>query len=229
MKDKQAKKISMYQKVLSTMDRHLAVWKQVPELSRTHDRFVRNFKKLSDLKEEAEKPLRPVRDQHEKKRADLMKLVVSTLGVIRLYAKDTKDTKLQKRTRFKAATLEKTSDRELLRLAGVIMEAGSGKGLKDYGITPEVVRVMDRAAADFSAAAGTLCKELKSRARCKEEIKKIMARNDKLLKTRMDRFMELFGEQNVKFYNDYQLARKCKAGKKADPGDALSGSSLASV
>ena len=213
MKDKQSGKFSMYQSVLATMDKNLAVWKQVPELSRTHDRFVRNFKKLSDLKEEAEKPLRPLKDQHEKKRADLMKLVISTLGVTRLYAKDTKNARLQKRTGFKADTLEKTSDRELLRLAGVITETGSGTGMKAYGITPEVVRVLDRAATDFSSAVKTLGKELKNRDRSREEIKKIMARNDKLLKTRMDRFMSLFAEQHADFYQDYQSARKGKTSK----------------
>lgn len=216
MKKKHARKLAMYENVMAVMDKHLTAWKRVRELSKANDMFVRNYKKLTDLKTAAEKPVHQLADQLADRRAVLTRAITRVIGVISLYAADTKNKPLRKRTSISGREIEKLSNKQLRGLANLIAsetaragEEGAGleTNLREYGVTPGMINDLKTASADLAEAARAAKAGEKTVEKAREGIRKVIARNDRLLKTRMDRFMKLFEQSHGSFFKDYQEAR----------------------
>jgi hypothetical protein len=216
MKEKHARKLAMYENVMAVMDKHLPVWKRVREMSKANDMFVRNYKKLTDLKTSAEKPVHQLTDQLADRRAVLTRAIARVIGVISLYAADTKNKPLRKRTSISGREIEKLSNKQLRGLVDLIVNEyartgreGTGQEniLREYGVTPDMINDLEKATADLVDAARAAKAGEKTVEEAREGFRKVIARNDQLLKTRMDRFIKLFEQSHGSFFRDYQEAR----------------------
>ena len=216
MKEKHARKLAMYENVMAVMDKHLPAWKTVRELSKANDMFVRNYKKLTDLKKAAETPVHQLTDQLAGKRAALTRAIARVIGVISIYAAYTKNKPLRKRTGISRREVEKLSNKQLRGLAGLIVsesartgEEGNGQEtiLREYGITPEMIKDLETASADLAEAARAAKAGEKTLEEAWKGYRKMIARNDQLLKSRMDKFMKLFEQSHGPFFKEYQEAR----------------------
>ncbi len=218
----------MYSNVVAVMDRHLAVWKEVPELSRTNDQFVRNYKKTADLREMLEQEDDPLADSYVALRKELVDGILPLLGVVSVYASDTKNRTLKRKTAFRPGEVKKMDDRQLSRLAKTMVRATkpARKGpkeppaLSNYGFTEETAASLKAAEKSFSAAAKALRKDIKAKKKAAKKIEVLMKRNDNLLKKRIDRMVRLFRENAPDFYKDFKEARKIKKSVDTKPAKA---------
>lgn len=215
----------MYSNVITVMDRHLDAWKQVPELSRTNDQFVRNYKKIADFGEVLEQEGDPLADNYVALRKELVDGILPLLGVVSVYAGDTKNKTLKRKTAFRPGEVKKMDDRELLRLTKTMVRAANPprKGpkeppaLSNYGFTEEMAASLKAAGKSFSAAAKALKNDVKAKKKAAKRIGVLMIRNENLLKKRMDRMVKLFRATAPDFHKDYKEARKVK---KSEPSDS---------
>ena len=97
MKPTLQKRLKVYENTIAALDKHLSVWQHVKEMTRTHDRFVRNFKKLTDHKAVLDQDLKSMMDKHVKIKKELVDRIVPVMGVVSVYANDTGNSALKKR------------------------------------------------------------------------------------------------------------------------------------
>jgi len=226
MKEKNSKKLMMFEKVVTAMDNHLKTWVGIPEISRTYDEFVKNYKKLTDLRLEEDNDLRPFVDMYMSKRKQLVSSVGPVASVVSVYAADQKNTKLESRTNIGAEEIEKLKDKQLTKLTDEVIEAlsppksaskkkkkgskTSVKSVTEYGLTPEMIEELELARKALVEAKKSMKDAEQFKMKCAKDIVRISKKNNKLLKSRLDRLVNLFREKDKAFFNDYQVAREKK-------------------
>lgn len=232
MTKKQTRQFNMFGKVMAAMDQHLETWKDVPELARTNDRFVRYFKKLSELQEPAAESMNPLTDRYRENRRRLEGKIAPILGVVAVYAEDTKNRKLKKKAAVKAGGLKKLDDEALIALARVIANAARKQpkkgareqpSISNYGLTTEMAATLKGVAEEFSETIATVKKAKKVRAKAREKEKVLTEKAVDLLKKRMDRLVKIFQSTHPAFVLDYMKARVVEKPEKKKAAEPSSG------
>ena len=244
MTKKQTRQFNMFGKVMAAMDQHLDTWKDVPELARTNDRFVRYFKKIADLQEPAAQSLKPLSERYRENRRRLEEKIAPVLGVVAVYAEDTKNRKLKKKAAVKAGSLKKLGDGELFALARVIANAARKKpkkgareqpAISNYGLSPEMAATLKGVADEFNETIVAVKKAKKARAKARDKEKVLTGKASDLLKKRMDRLVKVFQSTHPAFVSDYMKARvvekpeKKKSAKPASGTEQSTGAEKSSV
>jgi hypothetical protein len=203
------------------MDKHLSVWQHVKEMTRTHDRFVRNFKKLTDHKAVLDQDLKSMMDKHVKIKKELVDRIVPVMGVVSVYANDTGNSVLKKRFSAKAKKVQEMKDKQLLELSEAFNsfdnkeQKGKSKSLSliDYGLTREMAEEIKTKSVELKKSIASIEEAWKERNKSTQAVKRLINRNDKILNSRTDKFVRLFRKSNPDFYHDYRQARKSRTEK----------------
>ncbi len=221
MKANLPKRLKVYENTIASLDKHLPVWQHVKEMTRTHDRFVRNFKKLKDHKAVLDRDLKSMRDKHLRIRKELVDRIIPVLGVISMFAEDLGNKVLKKQFSVKAKQVGKMKDSQLLTLSEAVISISTGekKGKSgklnpsDYGLTKEMAEGIKTKWNELKGSLESLKETRKERNRSTQAAERLISRNDKLLKSRTDKFVLLFRKSNAAFYQDYKQARKARSTK----------------
>lgn len=223
MKTTLQKRLKVYENTIASLDKHLPVWQHVKEMTRTHDRFVRNFKKLNDHKAVLDQDLKSMMDKQKKIRKELVDRIIPVMGVVSVVAADTGDTALKKRFSVKAKKVREMKDTQLLKLSEAVIsldkltQKGKSKSLSltDYGLTGEMAEGIKTKSAELKKSIESIEEARKERNKSNQAVKRLISRNDKLLKSRTDKFVQLFRKSNAAFYEDYKQARNAQPSKPA--------------
>lgn len=216
MEENQKLQFKMFSKVMDTMDHHVSSWIDVPELSLTNDTFARLYKKLADLVEEEKQLVEPQNEVHLGYRHRLEKQLKSLLGVVQIFAEDTKNKKLQKRVNVKPAALDKSDNEALIKLALIINKTalqpaknGTKKptSLSEYGLTEEMAASLKKDAMEIAEIKRTSEKFRKTKKKIQKKETKLTDKISWLLKKRMDRMVNIFEAKDPAFHKDYMSAR----------------------
>jgi hypothetical protein len=222
MKSKVLKRYSVYENIITCLDKHLSAWQHVKEMSKTHDRFVRNFKKLSDHKVVLDQDLKSLTDRHVRIHQDLVDRIRPLLGVLSVYAAENGNKTLGKQVDVRAKQLGELKDPRLLELSEAVISLDSdvkkGKSgalnAADYGLTVEMTDDIRTKSEELRSSRAAIKSAKKERKRSTEAAGKLIKRNDKLLKSGTDKFIKLFRESEVALYNDYRQARRAESPRK---------------
>lgn len=216
MKAKIQKRFMVYENTIACLDKHLLAWQHVKEMSKAHDRFVRNFKKLSDHKAVLDQDQRLLIDKHVRNHKELVDQIMPVLGLLSVYAADNGSKALKKQVDISAKQLEELKDPKLLKLSEAIISHSTNEkksksgslNVSDYGLTREMTDGIKMKSDELKSSLVAIKTEKKERKRSMEVAKKLIKKNDKLLKSRTDKFILLFRNSNEALFNDYKQARR---------------------
>lgn len=219
MKTNLQKRLKVYENTIASLDKHLPVWQHVKEMTRTHDRFVRNFKKLTDHKAVLDRDFKSMREKQVKIRKELVDRIIPVMGVISMFAEDHGNKTLKKQFSIKAKKVEEMKASQLLTLSKAVISLGTneknGKPKKlnpsDYGLTRVMTEGIKTKSDELRGSLESIKAASKERNRSMQAARRLINRNDKLLKSRTDKFVMLFRKSNAAFYQDYQQARKTRS------------------
>jgi len=242
MKQKFEKQLITQKSIITVMENNVSSWQNIVELKNNYDRFVKNYKKITDCETELRFDPAEIYMEGNKSKEELIEKLFPIASLISVYASDLGDKKLHNQSNIKFTQLEKKKSKALLRIvsniltfAGKLMGKGekltdaSGKKKKtvksitDYGLTEKHLK-------DLKAASDTYCEKVKSiriyrvkKAACKKNVEALLLKNEKILKRKLDKFMTLFQESNKTFYDNYWAARSGEALSEADKSIPLKG------
>lgn len=231
MKAKHIEHKAMFTRVIDVMDKHLSVWKNISELSKTHDQFVKNYKAITTLQEAFEKPLQPLEEACNNHRDELQSKLIPMISVLRVYAMDKNSNKLKELLVKEGKRLQKMNEKQLVRFSNYIVDIATDKkkskkqpSLSEYGITDEMISELETLTKNFQESSKALKKARKDRKKQEAVFIQLVQANRKLLKGRLDQFVKFFRDKHPAFYEDYFNARKNpeKASKKKQSAKAVS-------
>ena len=228
MKANLLKSLKVYENTIASLDKHLHVWQHVKEMNRSHDRFVRNFKKLTDHRAVLDRDLQSTRDKHLRIRKELAARIIPVMGVVSMYAEDQGNKTLKTQFSVKAGQVEEMKARRLLSLSEAVIslsqneKKGKSKKLNpsDYGLTEEMAEGIRKKSDELKESLEDLKAARKERKKSSLAARRLIKRNDNLLKSRTDKFVRLFRESNPAFYQDYMQARKSRTAKPKHQGES---------
>jgi len=182
MKSKVLKRYRVYENIITCLDKHLPAWQHVKEMSKTHDRFVRNFKKLSDHKAVLEQDLKSMTDRHARIHKDLVDRIRPLLGVLSVYASDNRSKALGKQLDISSKQLGELKDPRLLKLSEVVISLDSdekkGKSgtlnASDYGLTGEMIDDIRAKSEGLRSSRAALKAAIKERKRSTEAARSLI-------------------------------------------------------
>jgi hypothetical protein len=107
-------------------------------------------------------------------------------------------------------------DPKLLKLSEAIISHSTNEkksksgslNVSDYGLTREMTDGIKMKSDELKSSLVAIKTEKKERKRSMEAAKKLIKKNDKLLKSRTDKFILLFRNSNEALFNDYKQARR---------------------
>ncbi len=229
MNDKHGNRLLMFGKIISVMDKNTEKWNTVAEVKKTVDEFVKNYKKLNDLKLEEDHDLRPYIQQTVERRNELVQKLFPVTSLLTVYAFDHGQEKLNKKLDRRKADLMKMKDRNLFELVDLVIKTAEkllndnqkeskkgGKkqkdndrdGIRGYGLNESMLEELKRLKKLAEDAKRSLGKAEKEKTKSSKRLRKISKENNRLLKKKLDGLMVQFEESEPVFYIDYLKARK---------------------
>jgi len=218
MKTKHLKKIEAYQNFHRVMENNLMKWTNTGQFKNSYDRFVRNLKKLNELKEDAQQDRSDLKEKLYKSRIDMIERFIPVLDLVELYAKDNKKKSLKKKVEKIRSRLDGMSDDmlenrvdEISSIAERKMEIDTankkgGAGLESYGLNLQIIEQLRNDNMIFSELKNTLTETREKVKNAHKEINIRIKENDKLLKRRINKFMSIYKLNDPDFYKAYKDA-----------------------
>jgi hypothetical protein len=212
-KGKQDKFIRMYHQVRDLMESNLEKWKNIPEMRKTYDGFVRHLKKLTDLQPDLEMDLEPLREEWKQKRKRLVSKSFPVANVLWVYEKDQAK---EANTDF-GISLDKMNglkNKKLLKTASLVFnkaEEYRASGLEAYGLDDSMIMELEDALRQYESAMKMRTDMLLNRKKSLREFRLHFKAIQDLLAARLDKLMTVFSGTHPSFYKAYFKARKGKA------------------
>lgn len=211
--------MSYFSSIMGVMEKNMKTWQDIPALTSTYDRFVRNCKKMDDLKQNTPGNLQVYIDEYSAKRSALIGKLLPFLSAAAVIGYDRKNQKLEKLAGIQPEKLETLKDKELLTTVKQIMKAIAPSGkkgkekikgkpvLSEYGITDEQVQNIQSAIEEMKTAAAAIRSAEKAKRDNQLKAKNLIQENNTLLKKKLDRLVATFQFSQGAFYKEYQDVR----------------------
>ncbi len=218
MKAKFNEKILNYQKLFEVMENNLEKWSKIEKFKSSYDEFVRNLKKLEDVKLVAEKNFDATNQKLDSLRQDITTKLVPVSNLLDLYAVDKSKKSLKKKIDKARGKYDKMSIEQLNKYVAEITEYAEKKlsniiegkqrenGLEGYGLSMKLINDLKSDNENSIDLRVNLKAEQKAAKDAAKEIKKRVKENEKILKNRFRKFMSIFKNTDPDFYEAYMKA-----------------------
>jgi hypothetical protein len=222
MKTKHLNKIEAYQNFYRVMENNLMKWTNTGQFKDSYDRFVRNLKKLNELKVDAQQDLTGLKEKLYKSRIELITKFTPVLNLVELYAQDNNKKGMKKKIekisrRLDGMPDDRLEDRvdEISSIAERKMEIDpatkkGGARLESYGLDLQLIEQLKNENMVFSELKNSLADSREIVKNAHKEINRRINENDKLLKRRISKFMSIYKLNDPVFYKAYKDALKNK-------------------
>jgi len=221
MTEKQRKQWEVQQAVAAVMTQYRSKWETVPELSKEFGDFSANLEKIRALLSDMDTDTATLKENRNLARKELIEKVFPVASVMGVYAYDTGNRKLSRLASVKYSELEKLGASRLLKYAGMVRKAAGklmdgkdtkkkkpeGRNVSDYGLTAGHVERLETAREQFADSEKMLTEARQDKRKSKAQLEKKLRSNKQLMKKRMDRMVQLFREDQKRFYQAYSRAR----------------------
>jgi len=220
MKEKIKRKILDYQELFEVMEKNLDKWNGIERFKSSYDEFVRNLKKLEDLKTVAEKKFDEANQKLESLRQDIITRLVPVSNLLDLYALDKNKKSLKKKIDKARGKFDKMSIEQLNKHVAEITDYAENKlnnviegkkkenSLEGYGLSMKLINDLKTDNENSIDLHVNLKAEQKAARDAAKEIKKRVKENEKILKNRFKKFMSIFKNTDPAFYEAYENALK---------------------
>jgi len=234
VKDKKINKIKKLLELKNFLLKNTTKWSHIEEIKKTVDEFVNNTDEIIELKKICDKNISYFESDKEKKREELINIIVPVCNVLQVYAFDINNNDLNKQVNFPRHKLEKVKDSELSDIGNSIykkskklyeksIELVESKLIKNkkakiqhvniitYGITEEMIDELEKIYKAFVNSKSIFKKEKSSINKSEKKLNNLLKSNKKLLKNKLDKLMTLFELNDKNFFNQYLKARTLEA------------------
>ncbi|MFO7935694.1 MAG: hypothetical protein R6U78_16645 [Bacteroidales bacterium] len=221
MTEKQEKKIALQKAVMEVMEKNNSKWRSVSEMKNDYDQFVRNLKKIDDHISVIQTDLAPLKENRFRSKKELIDQVFPVISVTGVYAYDAGDKKLEKYMNRKFSELEKMKGDELKNFSGRVLKICRSLMEKtpeikkkdpvpvitDYGLTAKHLERLKKSLDQFIRDDETLAHSKKAKKKSGKKLDRQLRENEKLLRKKLDRMMQLFRDSQKAFYEAYIRSR----------------------
>ena len=206
---------------MEVMEKNLSKWRSVSEMKNDYDQFVRNVKKIDDHISVIQTDLAPLKENRSRSKKELIGQVFPVISVTGVYAYDAGDKKLEKYMNRKFSELEKMKGDELKNFSGRVLKMCRSLMEKppeikkkdpvpvitDYGLTAKHLDLLQKSLDQFILDDEKLTHLKKAKKKSRKKLDRQLRENEKLLKKKLDRMMQLFRDRQKAFYEAYIRSR----------------------
>ena len=218
MKSKINDQIFTQRHIYEVLEKNLDKWSGIEQFKASYYEFELNLKKIRDLEVVAGKDISELTGRAQTLRKDLLGRLVPVSGLMELYASDQGKKKLKKKLISRKDKITRLDGKELCNYIDFVADFGQKKlkkstetkahVLAEYGLQAEMVESLKSGSEEYKQLWENLNSEqVEIQNGCKK-IKKILGRNEKLIRKRFCQFMVLFKKDESGFYNSFEDALK---------------------
>jgi len=188
-------------------------------LKNEYDLFVRNIKKIDDHMSVLRTDLEPLKENRLQSRKALINQVFPVISVTGVFAYDKGNKKLGKLVQVKFSELEKMKSDELKKYCIRVLKAARSMNekLSDYGISGKHLDQLQQSLDQFIRDDEAFVQARDAKKKSGKKLDRRLRENNRLLKKKMDRMMQLFRETQKTFYNAYLGSRTVPRKEPAKP------------
>jgi hypothetical protein len=220
------KQVAIQKYVMDVMEKNIVKWKDVEEIKKKYDHFVRNLKKIEDDLLIISTDLSPLEQKSTASKEELIRKVSPIAGVLGVYAGDIGDMKLARIGGMSEKELRKIQPKALKKYCTKVIKISGDllrpvdenkkppkRVISGYGLTPLHLEKLHQALDQYISQEAKFLESRKKYKRSKAKLEKRIAFNNKLLKGQLDRMILLFRDSEKTFYNAYLRSRTSPAKK----------------
>lgn len=248
MKESQVKKLEMYLKTRSVLEKNTSNWSNAIEVKNILDEFYSNTDKIIELENEYKKDISEILNNKTIITADLINQSMPIINVLQVYAYDTKNNNLKKKLNLSHKDFKKSKDSDLVNKVKTTLKIAKelyGKSIEDdskskkksgdklvnlsgYGISGLMIDELEDVNKKFIESATIVRDSINYRNNCAKKITEKIKNNDKLLLNRLDKVMTLNQNNNNDFYNAYKESRIIEVKEKIEKVTQIEDEKIAS-
>lgn len=212
MRDLQENKLTMYEAVKSCLGNNEVIVATIPALINTRKDFLEKIEKIKDAAKEQREATAGKRAAKQEAEDVLISELMKIGSALYAYGRRVGNTEIQAIANVRESKLAILRDTELVSRAKSIHKTAeeNAVGLKDYGVTAEMIIDLAGKIDMFSAALGERESSAAKSTGATASLVNLFALVDELLNEELDRLVELLRESNTNFYNEYFAARVIK-------------------
>lgn len=248
MKESQVKKLEMYLKTRSVLEKNTTNWSNAIEVKNILDEFYSNTDKIIELENEYKKDISEILNNKTIITEDLINQSMPIINVLQVYAYDTKNNNLKKKVNLSHKDFKKSKDSDLVNKVKSTFKIAKelyGKSIEDdskskkksgdklvnlsgYGISGLMIDELEDVNKKFIESATIVRDSINYRNNCAKKITEKIKNNDKLLLNRLDKVMTLNQNNNNDFYNAYKESRIIEVKEKIEKVTQIEDEKIAS-
>lgn len=248
MKESQVKKLEMYLKTRSVLEKNTTNWSNAIEVKNILDEFYSNTDKIIELENEYKKDISEILNNKTIISEDLINQSMPIINVLQVYAYDTKNNNLKKKVNLSHKDFKKSKDSDLVNKVKTTLKIAKelyGKSIEDdsksknksgvklvnlsgYGISGLMIDELEDVNKKFIEAATLVRDSINYRNNCAKKITEKIKNNDKLLLNRLDKVMTLNQKNNNDFYKAYKESRIIEVKEKIEKVTKIEDEKIAS-
>lgn len=220
--------------IISLISRGVEITKNIAIIQVAFKQFISKQKKMAALNALLSQDLSELEQNMLIRREELIEITIQVIKILQCFSLDQRKKNLQQRLKcFTSGYIQGCSDSELLKISkktelisnryGGILYSNLNNSKypentdsslsilnfgKEYGLNRELIFQLEEAKNRFIRSVHSYHLEKKGREKAAKRIKFLNKQTDKLLATKIDRFIPLFEVENPGFYKDYCRLRE---------------------
>ncbi len=205
----QESRLNMYRSTQKHYTDNPAIVATVPAFATTATAFNTIISAIISTAQQEDLQTKGIAIDKTEARINLCHLAADIAALIFAYASSINDNKLKQQINFTYSDLLRSKDDELApRIQNIIDTATQNiANLKDYGITAEILTTLQTTTTDFQSKVPTPRNSVAQKKTIRENLRKLFADGDKLLKERLDKTAIGFKKDNPDFLSTYKANR----------------------
>ncbi len=227
-------KLDINNQIIIVLSDNSEITNKISEFKNSVDKLISNHKNLVDLYAQLSSGNNSSEKHKNEMRNHLVKAITPVVTILQIYAFDKNRKNLfSKLESLSFDFLDNCSDTELINISKKIWQIANKHGgyslafiskskssyynnklkvtqllEKDYGLIPAMINDIEEANIKFIKSLLTYKEELKGKEKIIGKIKKYSNETGKILKNKIDLFVNLVKNDNPDFYNNYRKARE---------------------
>lgn len=205
----QESRLNMYRSTQKHYTDNPAIVATIPAFATTSTVFNTMISAIISTAQQEDLQTKGIAIDKSEARKNLCHLAADVAAPIFAYASSINDNKLKQQINFNYSDLLRSKDDELApRIQNIIDTATQNiANLKDYGITAGILTTLQTTTDDFQAKVPTPRNSVAQKKTIRENLRKLFADGDKLLKDRLDKTATGFKKDNPDFLSTYKANR----------------------
>lgn len=210
MNAKLTAKLTMYRTTEQIQDTNASIIAAVPALVTVVAAFKAIIVSILEMTELTDLNLSGIAAAKSDSKQHLARITSDYADIISAFASATKNAALKEEVNYSYHKLSKMRDESLVPVCRIVHARAEENldALRDYGITPQKLTLLDNAINDYAAKSPKTHAAIANRQAHNANLRELFKQADDILKNQMDGLMKNFRTSHPDFYNAYLAARE---------------------